>query len=113
MTDKIKNIATWITAVFVAISTIYGAYSFFSRKIIESDRKSQSDAVLIQAVNKLVKSDSIASVQFSQVMDTLEKVMQTQSLLVSKQNKLNASFVKHLKSSEKIDELINFYEQQK
>lgn len=111
--NKIKNIALWITAVFAAISTIYGAYSFFSRKIIESDRKQQSDVVLIQAVNKLVKSDSLALVQFSQVMDTLEKVMQTQAVMVSKQKALNASFVKHLKSSEKIDELINYYEQQK
>jgi hypothetical protein len=111
--NKVKNIALWITAVFAAISTIYGAYSFFSRKIVTADRKEQNDIIYIQAVNKLIKSDSLLILQFSQVVDTLNKVKETQDMLLVKQNKLNASFVKHLKLSEKVDELINFYELQK
>ena len=110
--NKVKNIALWITIVFGAISSIYGAYSFFSRKIVEQDRKEQSELVLIEAVNKMVKSDSLLMVQFSHVTDTLKMVMQSQNTIVSKQKSLNASFAKHLKLSEKVDELINFYELQ-
>ena len=113
MMNKVKNIALWITVVFAAISSIYGGYSFFSRKIVEQDRKQQSELILIQAVNKLVKSDSISTAQFYQVIDTLSQIKSGQDLLMIRQKKLNSSFVEHLKLSKRVDEVINYYEKSK
>jgi hypothetical protein len=111
--SKVKNIALWISAIIAAVSSLYGGYSFFSRKIIESDRKQQSELVLIEAVNKLVKSDSISTAQFYQVIDTLSQIKSGQDLLMIRQKKLNNSFVEHLKLSKRVDELINYYEKSK
>jgi hypothetical protein len=110
--DKFKNLAVLITVVIGALSSVYGAYSFLNRKVIDQERKYQNEISLNKKIDRLIIYDSLKSIQFLQIIDTLKIVTSKQNTLIRQQKILNASYKEHLKQAKKIDELINFYELQ-
>jgi hypothetical protein len=109
--DKIKLAGAIIGAVTVIITSVFGAYSFFTKKIIASDRKIQSDIVLEKKVDMLIKIDSTRTLQFEKVIDTLNLIVKNQVASIKQVTKLNTAFAKHLKQTDRIEELLNWYEQ--
>jgi hypothetical protein len=110
----IKIIAAWISTVMGAIiilsSVFYSGYSLLIKRTIDKERKTQSDLIQVERVNKWISQDSLINIKFGNISDTLKLVIVKQNQLIKQNTKLDLGFTKHLKLSEKVDELINFYE---
>jgi hypothetical protein len=108
MLDKIKNIAIWISVVLATISSLYGAYSFFTKKIIAEDRKTQHELALEQKVEKWIKIDSLKTIQTDQIADTLSLIVKNQAITSRQVKKISIGLTNHFKQTDRMDELLNF-----
>jgi hypothetical protein len=114
--DKIKNTAVWISVVIGAFMAIYGAYSLFTKKIIEKDRQQQSAITLRNEVKDNNKPDSLIISRFSELnfrfnnlSDTLKKIVEKQNLIISKQVKTDKGLVELYKLTGKVEALVNWW----
>jgi hypothetical protein len=113
--NKVGNIIIKIGSIIgtlvVIVSSIFGAYSFINRKIIEKERNTQNGIALEKKVDRWIAVDSIRSMQMDKIIDTLNLVVKNQVTSIKQVNKLNTGFAKHLKTTDRIEELLNWYEQ--
>jgi hypothetical protein len=108
--DKILKASAVLGAVIFLCSSIFGGYSFLNRKAVEKERKTQHEITLERTVNKLIKSDSVTIA----MIDTL---LVHQGILMYKIEEntkgtkaVISGFKKHLKATDRLEELLNFYE---
>jgi hypothetical protein len=114
----IKKYLSILKNVVFVIMTAYALYSFITRNTVQSERSRITEVLKYDRFDKWIKYDSIRTLradslerlQTKHILDTLQLVMESEGSVIKKVNNLNIGFTKHLKQSEKIDELINFYE---
>jgi hypothetical protein len=113
MWNKILKIATWIGGVVGGITAIAGIVAFIYSQGIKAEQKKSKDTAVIEAVNEvksklgdLQGSDSLKTIQLSQII--LNQKEQSKKI-----DNLNVSYINHLKTDKKLDELILFLETEK
>jgi hypothetical protein len=108
--DKIIRVSVILGAIIFILTSIYNGYSSYNKRVIEKERKLQSEIIQSERFAKLIKSDSLKNVIYNNISDTLRLVIKQQNQLIKQQGKVNIAITNHLKLSDKIDELINYYE---
>jgi len=109
--DEIKKASAIIKDIVYIVGLILAAYLFLGKKAVEKDRDLQNKIALQKEVHQNSKTDSIIITRFNNLSDTLKIVIQKQDQMIKKQNKFDIGFTKHLKQTDRIEELINWYEQ--
>jgi hypothetical protein len=106
MMDKAKNISVIIGA-FMAL---YGVYSLFASKIIEKDRQTQSEMVQEKIVKDLMDATTTIKLNLDTLKLSQDKVMIKLDANTKATNAVIVGFKKHLKATDRLEELLNFYE---
>jgi hypothetical protein len=114
--DKIIKVSAILGAVIFIMSSIFGGYSFFARKVIEKERKQQNTIALQNEVGKNSKTDSLIISQFNELnfrfnnlSDTLKIVVQKQNVMINKQIKSDKGLIELYKLTGKVGELVNWW----
>ena len=106
--DRIKLAGAVVGAVTIIITSSFGAYSFFARKVIEKEHEKQTSIILEQKVDRWIIIDSLHTLQLGQVIDSLSFITKNQKTMSKQISKLNNWVPNHLKQSKDIEELLNW-----
>jgi len=110
MLNKILYICKWIGGVIGGITAIAGIILFIYSQGIKSEQEKIKDYSLEAKVDRLIEYDSIKTIKLDQVLINQDEFSQKQIMFEKKMDNLNNSYINHLKTDKKIDELINYLE---
>lgn len=110
MLEKILYIAKWIAGVIGAVTAILGIVTLIYTQGIKAEQKKSKNSTIESKVDKLIVLDSIKSLKIDQMLVNQEKFGERQKNIEIKVDNLNRSYINHLKSDKRVDELINYLE---
>jgi hypothetical protein len=108
--DKIIKTGAVLGAVYFILSQIFGGLSFFKNGIIEKERKVQSDLIQQQVVTDLKNITTSIMLNIDTLKISQDKVMVKLDANTKATNAVITGFKKHLKATDRLEELLNFYE---
>ena len=108
--DKIIKISAVLGAVIFICSSVFGGYSLLTKRAIEQDRKTQNEIALLKQIEKSARNDSVT-------LSMIDTLLVHQGILMMKVEENSkgtkaviSGFKKHLKATDRLEELLNFYE---
>jgi len=110
MWSKILYISKWIAGVVGGMTAVVGIVLFIYNTGIKHERQVQKDYTLEKKVDLLIVSDSLKNIKLDQVLDNQKDLSSNQFSMSSKLDRLNNSYVNHLKKDQKVEELIEYLE---
>jgi hypothetical protein len=113
----IKKTAIWIStilgAILMVISSVSGVYLFITKQAVQRDRELIRSNVMEAKIDKLSVSDSLFSANFNEFLINQKELIRSLNENVKVTRAVNAGFTNHLKSTERLQELLKYYELQK
>jgi hypothetical protein len=107
---NVEKLLLWFLMVCNVIGSLYIGISFFKDRVIETERKTQSEIVLVNKINDLSSQYAVSQKEIVKLSKRLTASDSTQ-VVILKQQKVDKSTLKtHLKLSEKQDEYIKYLE---
>jgi len=113
MWDKILYIAKCTAGIIGGIMAIVGIVSLIYGKGMKAQSLQTNHIIIEKKVDMLIRMDSTKSVKIDQILINQEKFGERQKNIEVKVDNLNKSYINHLKSDKKVDELINYLEEVK
>jgi hypothetical protein len=110
MTEKIFYIAKWVGGVIGGVMAVIGVLSLVYNKGMTAQALQSNHVVIEKKVDMLIKMDSVKAIKIDQILVNQERFGERQKDIESKVDNLNKSYINHLKSDKKVDELINYLE---
>jgi hypothetical protein len=114
--DKIKNTAVWVSVVIGAFMALYGAYSLFTKKIIEKDREQQTILSSKNDIRQTKKTDSLIisrfaelNFRFNNLSDTFKIIVEKQNIIINKQNKTDKGVIELYKLTGNLEKAFNWW----
>ena len=108
MWDKVLYIAKWVAGVIGGAMAVLGVVTLIYTQGVKAEQKKAQNSTIESKVDKLIVSDSIKSFKIDQVLVNQEKFGERQKDIETKVDNLNRSYINHLKTDKKVDELINY-----
>jgi hypothetical protein len=113
----IKKTAIWIStilgAILMVISSVSGVYLFITKQAVQRDRELIRSNTMEVKIDKLSISDSIFSTNFNELLSNQKELIRSLNENVKVTRSVNVGFTNHLKSTERLQELLKYYELQK
>jgi hypothetical protein len=113
----IKKTARWIStilgAILMVISSVSGVYLFITKQAVQRDRELIRSNTMEVKIDKLSISDSIFSTNFNELLSNQKELIRSLNENVKVTRSVNVGFTNHLKSTERLQELLKYYELQK
>jgi hypothetical protein len=113
MWSKILHISKWIAGVIGGATAIAGIVMFIYNTGIKHEKEVQKDTSLEKKVDMLIVSDSLKTVKLDQVLVNQSDFAANQFNMNSKLDRLNNSYINHLKTDQKLDQVIEYLEGEK
>lgn len=110
MWDKILYISKWIAGVVGGITAIASIIIVIYSQGAKSEQKKIKDSSIEYKVDKLIVSDSLKNIKIDKVLLNQSDFSVKQSDMSGKLDNLNKSYINHLKTDKKVDELIQYLE---
>jgi hypothetical protein len=114
--NKIGKIATYVSTVLgvvvLLVTSVIGVYSFITHNAIEKDREILKNKSIEKKVDNLTTSDSIFAIQFEKMLENQIEVLKKVDVNIKWMKSINTGFTNHLKSTQRMEELIQYYESQ-
>jgi hypothetical protein len=99
-----------VGAIIGGITAIAGIVSFIYVKGMKAQSLQSNNITIEKKVDMLIKMDSSKSIKIDQLLVNQEKFRESQKDFEIKVDNLNKSYINHLKSDKKVDELIDYLE---
>jgi hypothetical protein len=110
MLNRLVYIAKCVGAIIGGITAIAGIVSFIYVKGMKAQSLQSNNITIEKKVDMLIKMDSSKSIKIDQLLVNQEKFRESQKQFEIKVDNLNKSYINHLKSDKKVDELIDYLE---
>lgn len=110
MWSKILYVSKWIAGVVGGMTAVAGIVLFIYNTGIRHERQVQKDYSLEKKVDMLIVSDSLKNIKIDMILDNQKDLSSNQFSMNSKLDRLNNSYINHLKKEEKVDQLIEYLE---
>jgi hypothetical protein len=107
---NIEKLLLWFIMICNVIGSLYIGISFFKDRVIEVERKTQSEIVLVTKIYDQAQQITLQQKQIIQVTKGLNVSDSTQTILRKQLKSASATLKTHLKLSEKQDEYIKYLE---
>jgi hypothetical protein len=117
--DKIKNTTIWdkiirvsviMGAILFLLTTIYNGYNSGRKRIVAQERETQGEITQQNSVKELTETVSTMILKVDTLMDNQTKIMTKMDANTKATNAVIVGFKKHLKATDRLEELLNFYE---
>ena len=110
ISDKILYIFKWIAGVIAGTTAIIGIITLiYTQGVRAAESKYRSNSIEVK-VDRLICLDSIKNEKIDQVLINQDQFTYKQIIIEKKLDDLNRSYVNHLKTDKKVDELIEYLE---
>ena len=110
MWDKSLYVFKWIGGIIGGVMAIVGVVTIIYTQGIKAEQKRYKESAVENKIDKLIVSDSIQSIKIDEVLSNQTNFTTEQASINSKLDNLNKSYIKHLKTDKKVDELIQYLE---
>jgi len=99
-----------VGAIIGGLTAIAGIVSFIYVKGMKAQSLQSNNIAIEKKVDMLIRMDSSKSIKIDQLLVNQEKFRESQKDFEIKVDNLNKSYINHLKSDKKVDELIDYLE---
>ena len=110
MWDKSLYAFKWIGGIIGGVMAIVGVVTIIYTQGIKAEQKRYKESTVENKIDKLIVSDSIQSIKIDEVLSNQTNFTTEQASINSKLDNLNKSYINHLKTDKKVDELIQYLE---
>ena len=110
MWDKILYAGKWIAGVASGVVVIISIGTFVYTQGQKTEREKLKDTSTEMKVDKLIVSDSIKNVKIDQILSNQSQYLTSQKEMNKSLDNLNKSYINHLKTEKKVDQLIEYLE---
>jgi hypothetical protein len=110
MIEKINKASGLIKNIVYILGLLFAVYVFIGKNAVEKERSSQQDIALEKKVDRLIVADSVRAVKIDTIMENQAKMMKKVNENTKDTKYVIGGFKKHLKATDRLEELLNFYE---
>lgn len=110
MFSKILYIAKWVAGIVGGITAIAGVITFIYTQGIKAEQEKNKESTIEAKVDKMIVSDSIKTIKLDQLLVNQNEFILKQKSFEKKLDNLNNSYINHLRTDKKVDELIQYLE---